>query len=63
MDGIEATAHIRAKEKRTGGHIPIIAMTAHAMEGDQERCLQAGMDGYLSKPIAASALLDLSAER
>ena len=62
MDGIEATAHIRAKEKHTGGHIPIIAMTAHAMEGDRERCLEAGMDGYLSKPIAASALLDMVAE-
>jgi signal transduction histidine kinase len=62
MDGVEATAHIRAKEKRAGGHIPIIAMTAHAMEGDRKRCLQAGMDGYLSKPIAPSALLDMVAE-
>jgi len=56
MDGFEATAAIRAKEKLTGGHIPIIAMTAHALKGDQERCISAGMDGYVSKPIRTSEM-------
>jgi len=56
MDGFEATAAIRAKEKLTGGHIPIIAMTAHALKGDQDRCLSASMDGYVSKPIRTSEL-------
>jgi CheY-like chemotaxis protein len=56
MDGFEATSEIREKEKRNGGHIPIVAMTAHALKGDQERCVAAGMDGYVSKPIRTSEL-------
>jgi two-component system, sensor histidine kinase and response regulator len=59
MDGFEATAAIRDRENGSGAHIPIIAMTAHAMKGDQERCLQAGMDSYISKPIRGSDLLEL----
>ena len=62
MDGFEATAAIRAKDRLTGTHTPIIAMTAHAMTGDRERCLDAGMDNYITKPIDGSALLDLVAE-
>ncbi len=58
MDGLEATAAVREKEKATGNHLPIIAMTAHAMKGDRERCLAAGMDGYVSKPIQAQDLFE-----
>ncbi len=58
MDGFAATAAIREREKSTGGHVPIIALTAHAMKGDRERCLDAGMDGYLSKPIQSRALYE-----
>jgi PAS domain S-box-containing protein len=57
MNGLEATAEIRANESRTGRHIPIIAMTAHVMKGDQERCVRAGMDGYISKPIDSRELI------
>jgi len=57
MDGMEATAAIRAQEKRLGTHLPIIAVTAHAMKTDRERCLDAGMDGYVSKPIRLESIL------
>jgi signal transduction histidine kinase/CheY-like chemotaxis protein len=56
MDGFEATAALRDKERRTGEHMPVIAMTAHAMKGDHERCLEAGMDGYVTKPINPASL-------
>jgi signal transduction histidine kinase/ActR/RegA family two-component response regulator len=61
MDGLQATAEVRQRERRTGEHIPIVAMTAHAMEGDRERCLEAGMDEYISKPISVKELLALIA--
>jgi two-component system sensor kinase len=56
MDGMKATAAIRELEVATGTHVPIIAMTAHAMKGFQQRCLEAGMDGYISKPIQPAEL-------
>jgi CheY-like chemotaxis protein len=58
MDGLAATAAVRARERGSGGHVPIVAMTAHAMEGDRERCLAAGMDGYVSKPVEAEGLVE-----
>jgi CheY-like chemotaxis protein len=59
MDGFQATAIIREKEKISGKHIPIIALTAYAMKGDRERCLTAGMDGYVSKPIRHQDLFEI----
>jgi CheY-like chemotaxis protein len=59
VDGIQATAVIRENERTTGRHIPIVAMTAHAMEGDRERFLHAGMDAYISKPIKVKELFEI----
>jgi iron complex outermembrane recepter protein len=61
MDGLEATAAIRDKEKHSGSHLPVVAMTAHAMVGDRERCLAAGMDDYITKPIRPDELSNLLA--
>jgi two-component system sensor histidine kinase/response regulator len=58
MDGLTATMQIREMEKKTRRHVPIIAMTAHAMRGDRERCLESGMDDYVPKPISSAALLE-----
>ena len=60
MSGLEATAAIRAGELQTGQHIPIVAMTAHAMKGDRELCLAAGMDDYIPKPIQAQQLYEVA---
>jgi CheY-like chemotaxis protein len=57
MGGLEATGVIRERERVTGGHLPILALTALAMHGDGEKCLLAGMDGYVTKPITAADLL------
>jgi len=62
MDGLTATRRIRENEKATGSHIPIVAMTAHAMKGDRERCLQAGMDGYITKPLSSHGIEETIAD-
>ena len=59
MDGFETTDAIRTRERGTGVHLPIIAMTAHAMKGDRERCIAAGMDSYISKPLGIKELIEL----
>jgi two-component system sensor histidine kinase/response regulator len=59
MDGLEATTAIRSREQSTGDHIPIVAMTANAMVGDRARCLEAGMDGYISKPLQVNELFNV----
>jgi two-component system, sensor histidine kinase and response regulator len=58
MDGLDATRAIRARERLSGGHVPILALTAHALKDDRQRCLDAGMDGYLAKPIRAQTLYE-----
>ena len=58
LDGYATTRAIRRQEKKSGRHIPIIAMTAYAVRGDREKCLAAGMDGYLSKPVRSDKLID-----
>jgi len=59
LDGLKAVAALRAREAVTGAHLTVIAVTAHAMTGDRERCLEAGMDGYLTKPLNSRRLDDL----
>jgi signal transduction histidine kinase/ligand-binding sensor domain-containing protein/CheY-like chemotaxis protein len=57
LDGLKTTARIRDRERTTGDHVPVVALTAHAMSGDREKCLQAGMDAYISKPVRPEELL------
>ncbi len=59
MDGFEATRRIREHERYAGGHIPILAMTAHALKGDKERCTEAGMDDYIAKPVRPVTLVEM----
>jgi signal transduction histidine kinase/ligand-binding sensor domain-containing protein/CheY-like chemotaxis protein len=59
LDGFEATAALRKEEQKAGHHVPIVALTAHAMKGDRERCLDAGMDAYMSKPVEPARLFEL----
>jgi CheY-like chemotaxis protein len=56
MDGLEATRRIRELERKTGAHVPILAMTANALQGDRDKCLGSGMDGYLTKPVQSNQL-------
>jgi CheY-like chemotaxis protein len=56
MDGLQTTAAIRERERASGGHVPILAMTAHALNRDREKCLAVGMDAYIAKPVSAAAL-------
>jgi CheY-like chemotaxis protein len=59
MDGFQVTGIVRAREKLTGAHLPIFAMTAHVLKGDEERCLSAGMDGYIPKPVSPKELISM----
>lgn len=59
VDGLDASRMIRSRERTSGRHVPIVALTACAMNGDRERCLAAGMDDYLSKPISIVSMLEI----